>query len=303
MLAISTVWRSRKSVSGKDLIDEMRKLPINGLELEFRIPPLMYEEMIPCLHEGRISIVSLHNYFPVPDILLPSEGSGDAFLLSSDDEDERELAVKYSKKTLRIAKELGVANVIFHLGLIPIEYTKRSIMEALVEEARKGSQNSKLLNKVIDMRESAKGRYLSNCLNSLEELFEEAERLSVTICLENRFYPTEMPNLEEMTMIFERYKGAPVKYWHDVGHAVVQDRLGFDTNDDLIRENVSRMAGVHLHDVFGFKDHLAPGSGEVDFKHIKSVLPEGIFQVIEVHEQATATELVRSIEYLQSLGY
>jgi sugar phosphate isomerase/epimerase len=302
MLAISTAWRSRKSRSGLALIEDLRKIPANALELEFRIPPAMFDQMRPLLDHGEFTVVSLHNYFPVPDLLMPSEGSGDAFLLSSEDEEERKLAVKYSAKTLETAAELGAACVVFHLGLIPLEYTKRSIMKSLIEEAL-GSNSWKMRDTVKLMREANRQKHLTNSIRSLEELIPHAEKSGVAICLENRFYPTEIPNLEEMHFIFEKFQGAPILYWHDVGHAVVQERLGFDRAEDLLRENASRIAGIHLHDVRGFEDHLAPGLGEVDFAHLLSVLPDSMIHVVEVHEQVTAEELGRAVRFLTSLGF
>jgi len=303
VVAVSTVWRSRKVLNGTGLVDEIAQLPTRLIELEFRIPTIMFEELKPFVDNGDISVVSIHNYFPVPDILMPSEGSGDAFLLSSDDEEERSLAVKYSKKTLETASEIGAGHVVFHLGLISIGYTKHSLVKSLIDEALSGSENGSLLSRVKKLRASSRDRYFENCLRSLDEIVETADRLSVTICLENRFYPVEIPNLEELGMIFERYEGAPIRYWHDVGHAVVQERLGFDKSLDLIRGNAHRMAGVHLHDVKGFRDHLAPGKGEVDFSVLKSLLPENIIHVMEVRETASVSEMVSAFDLLYSLGY
>lgn len=302
MLAISTAWRSRKSPSGKALIEEIGKLPTRAIELEFRIPLLMLAELCPLLAQGHYRVVSVHNYFPVPDLLLPSEGSGDAFLLSSDDEEERALAVKYSKRTLETAAELGAQCVVFHLGTIPLETTKRSLMRSLIEEVR--SPNTRRTRDMVKgMREAHRKRYLANCMRSLGELIAHARTCGVTLCLENRYYPNEMPDLEEMDLLFEAFDGAPLAYWHDVGHAVVGERLGFDRADDLLKRNATRMAGIHLHDVRDFEDHLAPGLGEVDFQELFSKLPGGIIQVIEVHESTTAEELRRSFRFLSDIGF
>jgi len=303
VVAVSTVWRSKIALSGSKLIEEIVKLPTKSIELEFRIPALMFEELKPFVDSGDISVVSVHNFFPVPDVLMPSEGSGDAFLLSSDDEQERERAVKYSKRTLETASEVGAAHVVFHLGLVNVGYTKHSLVKSLIDEAVSGSDNGKLLSRVKELRVSNRDQYLENCIRSLDEIIETADKLSVNICLENRLYPIEIPNLEELGMIFERFEGAPLKYWHDVGHAVIQERLGFDSSLDLIRGNAHRMAGVHLHDVRGFRDHLAPGEGEVDFEALKSQLPDDLIYVAEVHQQASVSEMVKAFELLFSLGY
>jgi sugar phosphate isomerase/epimerase len=303
VVAVSTVWRSRKVLNGAALIDEIIQLPTRQIELEFRIPAVMFEEMKPVVDKGEISVVSIHNYFPVPDILMPSEGSGDAFLLSSDDEEERALAVKYSKKTLEIASQIGAGYVVFHLGLVSTGYTKHSLQRSLIDEALSGAKNSSMLSRVKKLRAANRDRYFENCLRSIDEIIETAARLSVTMCLENRFYAVEIPNLEELGMIFEKYEGAPIKYWHDVGHGIIQERMGFDRGFDIINANAHRMAGVHLHDVKGFRDHLAPGMGEVDFRSLKTLLPENIIHVVEVRETTSVSEMVNAFELLYSLGY
>lgn len=302
MLALSTAWRSRKALSGVALIQEIRKTPASALELEFRIPALMFDELRPLLDHGEFKIVSVHNYFPVPDLLMPSEGSGDAFLLSSSDEDERKLAVKYSLKTLETAAVLGARCVVFHLGVIPTASTKRSLMSSLIDEAR-GHGPGNCAAQVKELRKAKRDVHLAQSLRSLEELVPHAERLRVSICLENRYYPTEIPDLDEMHTIFEKFQGAPVRYWHDVGHAVIQERLGFDRQDDLLHENATRIAGIHLHDVRGFEDHLAPGVGEVDFSRLLSLLPGGILHVLEVHDKVTPEEVRQAFRLLEGLGF
>ncbi len=303
MIAVSTAWRSTRVLTGQALFDEITRLPTKAVELEFRIPPVMFEELLPFLERGELSVVSIHNFFPVPDVLMPSEGSGDAFLLSSEDDEERALAVKYSKQTLNIARELRARNVVFHLGLIPLEYTKHSIMRSLIEEVKADGGSRKILGRVRRMREERGKKYFENCLRSLEELVPEAERTGVNICLENRYYPTEIPDNRELMSIFERFGDGPVCYWHDVGHAMIQERIGFDAAEDLLRENAERMAGVHLHDVAGFRDHLAPGSGEVDFARLKSFLPGHAVRVIEVHASTSLSELAGAFDYLDRMGY
>jgi hypothetical protein len=51
---------------------------------------------------------------------------------------------------------------------------------------------------------------------------------------------TESPNEESESL---------VSYWHDVGHAEVQQRLGFASHEGWLSQFKDRMVGVHLHDI------------------------------------------------------
>ena len=60
--------------------------------------------------------------------------------------------------------------------------------------------------------------------------------------------------------------------------------------------------GIHLHDIKGTQDHLAPGMGEFDFISLKPFLKRNTIKVIEVHQPATKDQLKMSITYLNKIG-
>jgi len=41
----------------------------------------------------------------------------------------------------------------------------------------------------------------------------------VLLGLENRYHDHELPGPDDFKVIFDKFKGAPVGYWHDTGHA------------------------------------------------------------------------------------
>jgi len=67
MLAVSTSWRSEISDDGLEVIQAILDLDVEGVELEYRITPAMLKEIFPLLRKGKISVSSLHNFFPVPE--------------------------------------------------------------------------------------------------------------------------------------------------------------------------------------------------------------------------------------------
>ena len=102
-------------------------------------------------------------------------------------------------------------------------------------------------------------------------------------------------------------------YWHDTGHAEISAKLGFVKNqEDYLKEYGSRMIGIHLHDVVGFSDHRAPGTGEIDFsflaKYLNSSSPEAnqppaeVIKAVEAHRCSTPEEVKMSVNYLKKVG-
>ena len=62
------------------------------------------------------------------------------------------------------------------------------------------------------------------------------------------------------------------------------------------------MIGIHLHDVKGFSDHRAPGTGIVDFKMIKQYLSEKTIKVVEAHSKSSETQVRKSVAFLENIG-
>jgi sugar phosphate isomerase/epimerase len=61
------------------------------------------------------------------------------------------------------------------------------------------------------------------------------------------------------------------------------------------------MAGIHLHDVRGLDDHLAPGQGEVDFEEIKPFLRPSTIKILEVHSRVPREEVLKGIRLLTEI--
>ncbi|MDI6784052.1 MAG: hypothetical protein QME64_08175 [bacterium] len=95
--ALSTSWNADRHNDGKSLIQEIRDAGFNHIEAEYRLTAEMLNDIVALHKQHEINIVSLHNFCPIPDILKRNQGSGDALLLTSLDEDERKLAIKYSR--------------------------------------------------------------------------------------------------------------------------------------------------------------------------------------------------------------
>ncbi|GAI91730.1 unnamed protein product, partial [marine sediment metagenome] len=111
----------------------------------------------------------------------------------------------------------------------------------------------------------------------------------------------EIPTPEEMQAILTVFSGAPIYYWHDVGHAQIYENLGFFKHKALLDRFKQRMLGIHLHDIDGIDDHRAPLKGRFDFNLLKPYVKKETLKVLEPHYPATAEEIIRGQRYLKKL--
>jgi len=300
LLGVSTAWRSGKVKSGDELYGKMYELATGAIELEYRITDAICRQMKPLLKKGEIKVLSIHNYFPVPDIL--SAGSGDALLLSSPDEDERKRALKYTAITIEHANDLEVQAVVLHLGNTGIDSHKKEFFKFYDEKKIESEEYAKFLEKIRTERDRVKQKYFDSVLFCLDKLANIAERENVMLGIENRYYLHQIPDFEEMGIILKKFEGSNIRYWHDAGHAETWQNLGIKKHEEWLKEYGVHLLGIHLHDCEGCNDHNAPGKGKVDFKMIKKYLKPETIKIIEVKPEVTEESLREGIQFLKKLG-
>ena len=299
MLGISTVWKSGELKDGQKLMECFAGLGFREVELEYRIDGNTFKQIKQFLNKTNdLKIVSIHNFFPVPDIL--ETGGADVFHFSSEDREERSLAVKYAVKTIQIASELGARAVVVHLGRVQMDAQKEFF--DLYDAGKIGSEEyERVLEEFKVQRDSRKGKGLDMMLLSMDKVQEAAERYGVDVGIENRYDFRECPNFEEMAVIFEKFGGGRIGYWHDVGHAKVQENLGVVETKEMLDAYGKYLVGVHLHDVNGYSDHHVPGIGEVDFDLLKKYLKKDTIKILEIHPRETEKDLMDGVDFLKNM--
>jgi sugar phosphate isomerase/epimerase len=302
MLGISTCWWHEKVDRADRIVNDIVQLGLGGVELEYRITTSMYQEMKPLL-KGAVRVLSIHNFFPLPEDFGLSQGSGDLFLLSSADPEERSRAVKYTIQTIEHAHDLEAHAVILHLGRVDMS----NPTETFSSLHKSGRMDEKDMLALIDeqrgIRQAMHQKNLDAILLSLEALTIEAERKGVFLGVENRYHFHEIPDFGEIGFILKTFQGGHIGYWHDVGHARVQENLGILSRHQLLEAYSERMIGIHLHDVRGTEDHLAPGQGEIDFEEIKPYLNASVPKILEIDPcRANRKDLTEGIRLIQSRG-
>jgi sugar phosphate isomerase/epimerase len=299
MLALSTCWKSPETTDAEALLEFFEPLDISALELEYRIPEPTYRQMRRPLKASRLSVVSVHNFFPKPSIKPGSRASGDFFMLTSLDKAERNHAVQWSAKTISHAAEVGAKAVVVHCGRVVMDREIDHLYQFFKSNQIRSKASQDFIAKKLRERDRRKPKYLDNLLFSLDRLSRVAEKFGIILGLENRFHYDELPTLADFETIFRRFKGAPLGYWHDTGHAFVNENLTTIPQGALLDTYGNHLIGIHLHDATGIEDHLAPGMGEIDFKRLKPYLKPETITVLELKPQVTECEVTRGIRFIR----
>lgn len=300
MFGISTTWNSNRHDDARSMIEEIKRLGVDSIELDFKLNKSIVNGVAELVDEKFIKVLSLHNFCPKPESLGRKKPSPDYYSLASMDKIERKKAVGETKRTIDAACALKAKVVIIHAGRLKIKEETRKLAKAIEE----GIDVSSMLAEMQKKRdEELEKGYLDGLMKSIGELSDYAKKGGMKIGLENRFYFRELPSIEEFEIIFDNFdKNSHIFYWHDVGHAQVFENLKISKHVDYLNKFSSRLIGVHLHDIKGIMDdHHAPLTGNFDFAILKPYLRKDVLKVLEPHEPATAEEIKRGLEYLKQL--
>ena len=285
-LAVSTVWAKLcaaeaaphgPEAEAKAILNLLDSLGLTRLELEYRLPGPVIQRLLPEFAARGWQVDSLHNFVPLPEGLPREKASGDLFNLAALDSDERARAVEYTVRTLEMASDLEASAVVLHLGGVD-----RARDKAVTAAAARAGGLTPELREHLAQRAQWSPRHLDAVSFSLERLSARAESLGVRLGLENRFHAFQIPDLDELGLILERFAGAPLGLWYDCGHAWVQELAGLGPAAAWLESFGSSLVGCHLHDARAEKDHQPPGSGDMDWPALTRDLASSPLKVLEV---------------------
>jgi len=298
MVALSTSFASGRFTNGETLLAALEGYDITGIELEYRISEKVFHQMKPLLMRSRLKVVSMHNFFPIPGVLKTGRGGGDLFLLSHPDREERQNAIKWTLRTIEHAHALESGVVILHCGRVEMEPAIDQLHGFHRSGQIESDEAQAFIARMIDHRDRKKPKYIDGLLFSLDRLVRVAERYHVILALENRYHYYELPGTDDFLTIFSELDGAPLGYWHDSGHAHINEVLSMSEADSLLNMNRDRLVGIHLHDATGLDDHLPPGTGDIDFSKILGHLKSDVIKVIELKAGTGDADITAGIEHI-----
>jgi len=299
--SLSTSWNAARYTSGRDLIFEIKELGFDEVELSFNLTASMVSQIEELVKDGSIKISSLHNFCPIPENVKRELALPDFYSMSSTNEEERNKSVEQTKNTIATAARLKAQAVVLHTGRVEMEDDTRKLMELFRSGLAEKEEFKRLRQAFIESRRKQAAPFLENTLRSLEELNSFAVKENIKLGVETRFYFREIPVFEELGIIFEKFKGSNIFYWHDTGHAQLMDDLGLARHKDFLDAYGGLLLGIHLHDILNCQDHLAPSCGEIDFGMIAPYIKEGVLKVIEAHSRSSASEIKKGAEFLEKI--
>ncbi len=223
--------------------------------------------------------------------------------VSSEDEQKRQQAVRMVKRSIHLARELGAGQVVVHPGSVPGDGGLEKDLRRLFQSGLGGTPEfARLRERMIEERLLRSGPRLEAVQRSLTELLACAREEGILLGLENRYHYLDIPTPAEMGDLLACAGPDALGMVYDVGHAQAMERLGFFTHSEWLERFADRIVEVHLHDVKGVEDHLAPGLGEVDFADLAPRLPAGALRTCEIRPHATPDQIVAGMQILVRLG-
>ncbi|MFA5100482.1 MAG: TIM barrel protein, partial [Candidatus Omnitrophota bacterium] len=268
--ALSTSWNAFRHTDGSALIQEIKALGFNEVELSFNLTAEMVDAVEALVREQSVRVTSLHNYCPIPPDVERQKALPDCYSMSSPDEDERRRAVALTRVTIDTAVRLNASAVVLHCGRVEVPDRTVDLIAMFNNGLSASPRFAAVRGDIIRERDRVRQRFLDNTLRSLDDLNAYAARQKVKLGVENRYYFREIPFFDEVGIILDRFRDSAIHYWHDTGHARLMENLGFiEDHEDYLKRYGSSLIGIHLHDITGCSDHRAPGTGELDFKKLK----------------------------------
>jgi len=300
-LSLSTMWaqQARFDEDMHRFVAEARQLGYDAIEVSHLTPVAQYERLAT---SPDLRISSIHA--PAPLSFDHAGRRNSSLNLASPEVDEHRAAIDHTKRSIDLARHLGVRFVVVHLGAIGAEMfaEERELRRLYDAGTRDGERVGQLREACHRIRAERIGPWLEQAVRTFEELAEYAEDAGIAIGLENRLHYHEIPQPEECRELLEELPAGVGGYWHDVGHAEVQWRLGLVDKHLWLDTNGERCIGTHLHDVDGIGDHRAPGNGDVDWSYIASGLPSEALRVFEINQTQPAESVAATLPFLRARG-
>ena len=300
MYSLSTCWNSHRHTDGRALLREISDLGFDCAELSHGTRISLMPGILEAVHAGEIKISSLHNFCPLP--MGVNHSAPNLYQFSAEKARERELAVRYTLKTLEFAQRVQAPLVVLHLGSIEMkDYTDK--LKDMLGRGEKGSAKyEKLCAELTQKREAKKEKFVERVYETLRKILPEAESRGLKLGIENREALEEIPLDSDFTFFFREFTSPSVVYWHDTGHAQIKENLGFVHHVLHLESRSDRLAGFHIHDVqFPGRDHCAPGTGTVDFSALKPMIKPGHIKVFEFSPSLTVEEVKSGVQHVKRI--
>ncbi len=279
------------------MLREIRELGFEYAELSHGIRISLVPGILEAVSAGEIKISSLHNFCPLP--MGVNSAAPNLYQFSAERERERELAHRYTLKTLELAERVRAPLVVVHLGSIEMRDYTDKLIDLASDGRRESPKYEKLCMELDEKREKRKGPFWDRVKESLKLLLPEAAARGIKLGAENREAVEELPVEADFKPFMDELNNPNLAYWHDVGHAQIKENLGLVAHRMHLETMSPYLAGFHIHDVqFPAKDHCAPGSGGIDFTMVKEFVKPEHIKVFELSPSLTTEQVRAGIQHV-----
>ena len=296
--SLSTMWAQQERFADMHAFARVAEsLGYDAIEVSHATPTEQFERL---LDGSGATISSIH----APAPLVKTDGKRNSSLNLAALDDERDTAIEFTKGTIDHAAKAGAGYVVVHLGgiggkMLDSELKQRRLFDS---GTREGPEADELRRETLERRAEQVAPWFEKARESLAVLAAYAKERGVAIGLENRLHYHEFPLPQEALELCADYPAELVGYWHDVGHAEVQARLGYVDKRAWLDTLKERTLGCHLHDVDGLGDHRAPGNGDVEWDYIAEGLPAEALRVFEINQRQPDEDVAGAIAFLRERG-
>jgi sugar phosphate isomerase/epimerase len=300
MYSLSTCWNSHRHTDGRAMLREIRDLGFEYAELSHGVRLGLVPGILDAVNAGEIKISSLHNFCPLP--MGVTYAAPNLYQFSSDRPRERELAERYTLKTIEFAARVKAPVVVLHSGSIEMKNYTDKLLDLVGRGQKETPKYSKLCTELDEKREAKKGPYVERVNELLKKLLAPAEAQGIRLGIENRQELEELPLESDYQFLFREIASPNLVYWHDTGHAQIKENLGFIQHAMHLESLRDHLFGLHVHDVqFPGRDHCAPGTGMIDFVALKPLVKPEHIKVFEFSPSMTVEDLKSGIEHIKRI--
>jgi len=282
------------------MLREIRELGFEYAELSHGTRISLLPGILEAVEAGEMKVSSLHNFCPLP--MGVNHAAPNLYQFSAERPREREMAERFTLKTIEFATRVKAPVVVLHIGSIEMKNYTDKLLEMLERGEKDTPKYEKLCEELDQKREAKKEPFLERTYELLKKLAPDAESRGIKLGVENRQALEELPIESDYQFLFREVASPSLVYWHDTGHAQIKENLGFIHHGMHLESQGDRLYGFHIHDVqFPGRDHCAPGSGGVDFNALKPMVKPEHIKVFEFSPSLTVDEVKSGVEHVKRI--
>jgi len=286
---------------------EMAGLGFTHAELSHGIRITLVPGILRAVEEGVIKIGTTHNFCPLPTGV--NHAAPNIFEPSAADHRELDQWLRYTKRSIDFAAQVGARVMVCHLGSVEFFWFDPGVRLDRYHEAHPDKPGAEdpayqaLLAKCLARLRKKMGPFWDRTRHSVADVLGYAAEKGVKLGLENREKFTELPLDDDYAeFIGGLPEGAAAGYWHDTGHADIKTTLGLINHRNHLEKMAPHLLGFHLHDVDADgRDHQPIGDGHIDFNMVSSFWRPEHLLVLELSPRVDVEGVKRSKARIEAL--